>query len=83
MKLYIAKRGDTWAGFVATDSGRVSEAALCLDDIIGERDHSVVKRLESLGYAVSLERQWNAEDWCGASVIETGDHHEQADGGTA
>jgi hypothetical protein len=61
MKLYIAKRGNTWAGFVVTDSGRVREAALPLENIIGQPDHSVVKRLENLGYSVSLERQWNAE----------------------
>jgi hypothetical protein len=63
MKLYIAKRGRTWAGFVATDSGRVREAALELGNVIGKPDHSVVTRLESQGYSVSLERQWNAEEF--------------------
>jgi hypothetical protein len=62
MKLYIAKREDTWAGFTASDSGRIREAALCLGDVIGEMDSSVAGRLKREGYTVKLERTWNAED---------------------
>jgi hypothetical protein len=63
MKLYIAKRGNTWAGFVATDSGRIREAALIFGNVIGEMDLSLVKRLECKGYEVNLERRWSAEDY--------------------
>jgi hypothetical protein len=63
MKLYIAKRRNTWGGFVATDSGRIREAALIFGNVIGEMDLPLVKRLEREGYEVNLERKWSAEDW--------------------
>jgi hypothetical protein len=69
MKLYIAKCGDTWAGFVATDSGRITEAAYPLEKSVGKTDSWLVRHLESDGYSVKLERQWNAEDWTNLKPI--------------
>lgn len=63
MKLYIAKQGNNWIGFVATDSGRIREAAYPFEKAIGIMDSWLVRHLESQGYAVSLERQWNVENW--------------------